>query len=351
MINSRLFEQYGIDTRKNLQVNGYCYRPFDTLLINSKGSCFVCECESWLPASVGNIQVQSIDQILESSTAKQLKESILDRSYRYCNNQHCSYLLDDRQSTCFEKREPTSLIKNIRLAIDNSCNLSCPSCRTKKIFFKAGGEFKRRLSYAKKIIDYIQNQNHLINVHIGSDGDPFASLIYRYFIKNSSSLSNIRYTIQTNGLLLKKMFQKNKTLFDRLDVLNISIDGATKSTYEKLRRGGKFDGIIDNLNFISMLKKDHSFAVRLHFVVQKKNYHEMPAMIKLAEDMQVDRLYFNKITNWNTFNDFNAENIHNAKHPEHNNYKKILEQVKAIIKFKHKDFVHMATIGHRNETI
>lgn len=312
----------------------------------------MCECESWLPVSAGNIQAQSIDDILQSSVAKTLRQSILDGSYRYCNKRHCSYLLDDRKGApFFTKNTPKVLVKNIRLAIDDSCNLSCPSCRTKKKFIKSGTEFKRRLSYAKKIIGYLEKQQHSICVHIGSDGDPFASLIYRYFIKNSSQLSNVRYTIQTNGLLLKKMFQKNKTLFDQLDVLNVSIDGATKKTYEKLRRGGQFDGILDNLKFIADVKKDHSFAFRLHYVVQAQNYQEMPYMIKLAEEVNADRLYFNKITDWNTYTNFHEEDISNTNHPEYSSYKKTMQTVREIIKTKDKDFVHMATLGQNNETV
>lgn len=351
MINVRLSQQYGIDTNKDLQVSGYCHRPFDTLLVDSKGSCFVCECESWLPASVGNIQVQSIDEILQSPAAIALRQSILDGTYRYCNNKHCSYLLDDRRSSSFPTQIPVAFIKNIRLAIDNSCNLSCPSCRTKKIFLHRGKEFYRRLSYANKIINYLEKQQHKIRVHIGSDGDPFASLIYRYFIKNSSRLTNITYTIQTNGLLLKKMFTKNKTLFDRLDVLNVSIDGATKTTYEKLRRGGKFDSIMDNLKFIAELKKDYSFAFRLHYVVQARNYQEMPNMIDLAEKVNADRLYLNRITNWNTYLDFRQEDICDPKHINHLDYRKTIQTVRELIKNKHAGFVHMATLGHRDETV
>ena len=61
MINQRLFERYQIDTNKNLQIPKVCGRPFDTLLIDKLGSCYACECTAWLPQSVGNIQIQSLD--------------------------------------------------------------------------------------------------------------------------------------------------------------------------------------------------------------------------------------------------------------------------------------------------
>ena len=86
MINQRLFDWYGIDTEKNLQLKTFCPRPFDTILIDKNGSCFACECTAWLPQSIGNLNLKSIEQILESPTLQLLQNSIKDSSYRYCNN-------------------------------------------------------------------------------------------------------------------------------------------------------------------------------------------------------------------------------------------------------------------------
>ena len=136
MINSRLFDQYSIDIDKNLNIKKRCPRPFDTVLIDKQGSCYLCECTSWLPQSAGNLQIKTLEEIVDSSVAKELQGSILDGSYRYCNNNHCAYLLDYKGTDSWGFDTPAEQIKHIRLAIDDSCNLSCPSCRTKKIFYK-----------------------------------------------------------------------------------------------------------------------------------------------------------------------------------------------------------------------
>lgn len=304
MINQRLFEWYGIDTNKDLKFKSYCPRPFDTVLIDKNGSCYLCECTAWLPQSVGNIQIQPLENIIVSNTAKILQNSIADGSYRYCNNKQCTFLLKER-----DLGWPSAVndvkIKNIRLAIDESCNLFCPSCRNKQIFYKNGAELKKRIAIADKIIDYLKKQKDTINVHIGSDGDPFASLVYRYFIKNTKTFEHLKFSIQTNGLLVKKMYEKNKELFNKLSILNVSIDGASKETYEKLRLGGKFEKILENLEFIKNIK--NSFTFNLHMVVQKDNWHEMPTMLDLAYKYDADRVYFNKIQNWNTALDFSQQ--------------------------------------------
>ena len=318
MINSRLFEWYGIDTTKNLQFPKICPRPFDTVLIDKMGSCYLCQCTAWLPQSAGNLFSESLPEILNSPTAQLLQESILDRSYRYCNDKQCTFL-----KNTIKKRHhpvPPKQIKHIRLAIDNSCNLSCPSCRTEQIFFKSGKQLKMRLELANKILDFVKKQDQTVRIHIGSDGDPFASLVYRYFIQQSKDLDNVRFTVQTNGLLVKKMYRRFQSLFDKLDILNISIDGATKPTYEKLRRGGQFENIISNLDFLSNI--DRKFQVQLHMVVQQDNWQEMPKMLELGKKYKVDRIYFNKIENWNTGLDFSKQTF-----TEEKGFKDIVKQM------------------------
>jgi MoaA/NifB/PqqE/SkfB family radical SAM enzyme len=342
VINSRLFDWYGIDTNKDLGLKTFCPRPYDTVLIDKMGSCYLCECTSWLPQSAGNLHIQSLNDILNSSVTKTLQNSITDGSYRYCNNKQCSYLLDGRNdSVPWNDTKPTKQIKHIRLAIDDSCNLSCPSCRTKQQFEKDRFQLRKRYSLADKIIEYVKTQTHTINIHLGSDGDPFASLIYRYFVKAIKHLPNVRFTMQTNGLLIKKMYQRHIELFEKLDTLNISIDGASKETYELLRRGGSYKKIIENLETVKAIKLKHSFKFILHFVVQRENYHEMDNMIQLAELYGADRLWFNRITNWNTYNNFIDVDVLDHRNTQH---EQCIEQIKKIKSKTYKVLIEMPTL-------
>jgi hypothetical protein len=98
---------------------------------------------------VGNIQLQEIENILSSNSAKMLRDSIIDGSYRYCNDKQCSWLLFAKTGKVWSEEVPFTQIKNIRLAVDDSCNLRCPSCRNKQIFVASGSYLKTRI----KIID------------------------------------------------------------------------------------------------------------------------------------------------------------------------------------------------------
>ena len=316
MIDKRQFEFYNINTEKNLRIDSVCSRPFDTLLIDKQGSCYACECTAWLPQSVGNIHLQSMEEILGSAKRKHLQQSVSNGRYNYCNSKLCGYI--KRGVMACEARDTF----NIRLAVDDSCNLSCPSCRPERIFVSRGSKLSKKKKWLDKIIDWIVSQSRHIRVTIGSDGDPFASLIYRYFMTRMQMLKphNVTFNLQTNGLLLSKMYHRHEYIFNNLEVLNISVDGATRETYETLRRGGSWTQIQHNLRFISSRTRRYDAA--LHMVVQQSNWREMLMMYKWHQHLAFNEMHFSLIQDWNTGANLDTQF---TKEPE---YKKAFEYLR-----------------------
>jgi len=308
MINKRLFEHYGIDTNKDLKIESRCPRPKDTVLIDKMGSCYACECTGWLPQSIGNLQIKSLTDIIGSDMHQHLQSSITDGTYRYCNEHQCSYI----KSGAVLHGQPDR-IQHLRLAIDDSCNLQCPSCRKGMIFHKEGSAYNLGIRLADKINDWLCNHEHPIQVHMGSDGDPFASHVYRHFMEQTPERDNIKYSILTNGLMFKEFHTKVPYVINNLQDLGISIDGATKETYEKLRLGGKWEKIKSNLQSIADSKHKYDFCLKFHMVVQQDNWWEMKAMAELAESYGVDEIYFNIIQDWNTALDHSKQTFMNLK--------------------------------------
>ena len=302
MINPRLFEHYQIDTGKDLQISQNCPRPFDTVLIDKRGSCFACECQSWLPQSIGNLQLTGLGQILESKMRVHLQKSISDGSYRYCNEHQCAYL---RLPKMIDGKPQH--IKHLRLAIDDSCNLRCPSCRKGLVFHKEGSAFRLGIKLADRVNEWLHSYQHPLQVHMGSDGDPFASHVYQHFMQNTPHRDNIKYSILTNGLMFREFHHKIPYVLGNLQELGVSIDGASAGTYEKLRLGGKWSKITEALKCIGELKQVHRFRFVLHMVVQQDNWHETEAMLQLGHSVGADKVYFNKIEDWNTGINFQTQ--------------------------------------------
>jgi hypothetical protein len=341
MINKRLFEHYRIDTNKNLGIRKRCPRPRDTILIDKQGSCYACECQSWLPQSIGNLQIKSLEEIIGSDMHQHLQSSIADGTYRYCNEHQCSYL----KSGAVLHGQPER-IQHLRLAIDDSCNLRCPSCRKGLIFHKEGSAYNLGIRLADKINDWLHNYKHPVQVHIGSDGDPFASHVYRHFMDQTPERDNIKYSILTNGLMFKEFHTRVPNVISNLNELGISIDGASKTTYEKLRLGGRWDKINENLQCISEQKHKHGFRFILHFVVQKDNYHEMEDIIMLGKKYNADRVWLNKVEDWNVSDRFADMDIFNTDHPLHTDYKDRLSKIKPYLGFEKKPIVEIPTLNN-----
>jgi MoaA/NifB/PqqE/SkfB family radical SAM enzyme len=180
------------------------------------------------------------------------------------------------------------------------------------IFHKEGSAYNLGIRLADKINEWLYNHKHPIQVHIGSDGDPFASHVYRHFMEQTPERNNIKYSILTNGLMFKEFHTKVPYVINNLQELGVSIDGATKETYEKLRLGGKWEKILEGLECMAEQKQKHGFRFILHFVVQKDNYHEMEKIIDLGERYGADRVWLNKIEDWGTIEDFKTQDIFNT---------------------------------------
>ena len=302
MINPRLFQHYSKTPNKDLALTQRCPRPFDTVLIDKQGSCYACECQSWLPQSIGNLQLKSLAEIIGSDMHQHLQGSITDGTYRYCNEHQCAYI-----KTLGPLHDHPTHIQHLRLGIDDSCNLRCPSCRKHLIFHKEGSAYQLGIRLADRIIDWLRVYEHPIQVHIGADGDPFASHVYRHFMDQAPERDTIKYSILTNGLMFREFHTRVPYVIRNLNTLGVSIDGASRETYEKLRLGGKWDKINENLECIAGLKAKHSFTFELHMVVQRDNWHELDDMVLLGKKYGVDRVYFNRIEDWNTGIDMSTQ--------------------------------------------
>jgi molybdenum cofactor biosynthesis enzyme MoaA len=90
-------------------------------------------------------------------------------------------------------------------------------------------------------------------------------------------------------------------ILSHLDFFNISLDGASKQTFEKIRRKGDFDQTLENIRQImGIIKKKHLKLDEswINFVIQAANYHEISDMVKLTARLGLPALNF-KLMNTN----------------------------------------------------
>lgn len=322
--------------------NYLCTKPFKELQLFTTQN-YIC-CPGWLNTPIGN--EGTIKEIFFSETANDIRDSIIDGSYQYCNETHCPSLSElkiDKVHDWFipktkkniEFLKNTTSPKEINFNFDESCNFKCPSCRKDFINYKE--DKKETVDRKLKEIDEELSEN-IEKMYISGNSDPFFSGSFRKFLLNFDNkkfpnLDNIH--IHTNGSLWnEKLWNKLNKVNPFIKTCEISIDAGTKETYEnKTRLGGNWDILMNNLNFISHIETIRHIS--FSFVVQDTNYTEMYEFYKIIEEKVKHRksgtwcCYFLAILNWGTYTDgeFLLKDVSNPSHPEHTNLKEELKKI------------------------
>jgi len=324
------FDQREMNFDKDLGLVGkYCYHPFNTITVDGFGDVYACVCQAWLPISLGKIwEFDSLQAIVQSPRAREIQASILDGSYRYCDHNTCSIIQEGELENKIDHRPDT--VNWINFAIDSSCNLTCPSCRKDFTFINKGPEYDRRIRIAEHLALLINNHDHWIKFTLSGDGDPFASLVYRHLLGLLNLNNNdVEVELITNGILAKAHWHKLEGIHKKLVRTKISFDAGTKETYKVTRRGGDWDKLIENVEFLVKWKqKTYSdMTITANFVVQTQNYVEMVEYVRLCDELGIDEINFQKIVDWGTFDNFDAEAVWKKTHPEYKFFLNILRSL------------------------
>lgn len=312
-----------------------CRTPFEQLDV-LENSAHLC-CASWMHKSAGNLSTQSHDEVWSSDAAEAIRQSILDGTYRYCNKVACR-AIPGRTLTPKRKllNDPwwKSVIENhtgkldrgprrVNLAYDRHCNLSCPSCRTSLV--TSDDEARQRLDRItqRNIFPLLRMAKEAL---VTGSGDPFASRTFRKMLQwiDDTTCPELKIELMTNGMLFtEKEWAKFPNLKGKVSLAKVSMDGATKESHELLRRGSKWEVMMQNLPFIGRIRAAGEIdAYELVFVVQKENFREMGDFVDLAKRVGADRVYFERLTNWGTFSadDYEEKAVFSPSHPLHEEF-------------------------------
>lgn len=319
----------------------FCETPFDVLDILD-GKSHLC-CASWLPASVGDLAEEPWQDVWNSDTAQSIRASILDGSFRFCNKTACPKIVDNRLPTkariSAESDRWRDTVDNFRtrqidgpqrlnLAYDQTCNLSCPSCRTGKIAADSAMRARYDILQEEQILPLLK---HSKLVFITGSGDPFASKNFRTLLDRlgPEEYPDLRFQVMTNGMLFTpREWERFPALHGRTAYLRISLDAATGPTHEMLRRGARWPVMESNLAFARDLRMQGLIdRLELSFTVQVENYEEMGASIDLAHRYAADSVAFTRLTNWGTFSpaEYADKAVFMPAHPRHGHFLEMMQ--------------------------
>jgi MoaA/NifB/PqqE/SkfB family radical SAM enzyme len=326
-----------------------CTQPFNFLeLFDHK--TFMC-CPNWLPVNLGD--PMSIETNWKSDIAEQVRESMLDGSYKFCIESRCPKLtgLKEGKTHGFVNKEEflknrgkydNGLPTTIKMNFDQSCNLKCPSCRTKFINYE-GDERER----TEQLIEHIEQElsGGLEHIECTGSGDPFFSRTFRKWMMNFdfTKYPNLKKIhLHTNATLWNESnWSRMQNIHKYVKSCEISVDSSTKETYEnKVRIGGKWEDIQNNLRFISELP--YLRDVTISFVVQYENYQEMVSFYEMVKNIFSHKgknwsVFYNRVVNWGTYTteQFKKTDIGDSNHDEHYKLVEIYNQLPKTERIKH----------------
>lgn len=154
------------------------------------------------------------------------------------------------------------------------CNYRCIHC-----YSESGGRInapKLPWSAVKKFIDELSE--HGVEFLCIGGGEP---LMYKniYKVLDYCRKQKVMVEMTTNASLLDQRAVK-KLKAAGLKFIQISIDGASKETYEKIRRNGNFEKMLQNIKNLSQY-----FTVSICTVVTKLNIKEINDLITLSKSI------------------------------------------------------------------
>jgi MoaA/NifB/PqqE/SkfB family radical SAM enzyme len=323
--------------------NGYlkqfvCPLPFERFDIGPNGLVMVC-CGHWLPTHIGNFMNQPMQDVLNSPVAKAIRQSVTDGSYKYCNHLDCGSMAQDALPRRDELQHPRTHkavaeqnyeldgVDQVMFAFDQSCNLSCPSCRTHVITEKVSQSIEKARAVEEKLLPLLPT---LRTLHINPAGELFGSKPSRRLLEliNDERCPDLRLDIISNGTLFsREEWNKFPGIHNKVRSVRISIDAACKETFEKLRRLGKYDVFLNNMSFLRDLRVDGTLPqLKFSFTYQLDNFLEMKAFVAFCDEMHADFAIFERLQNIAfTQDEYERLAVHLPDHPLYDDFLQVIK--------------------------
>ncbi|HEY9724189.1 MAG TPA: radical SAM protein [Oscillatoriaceae cyanobacterium] len=177
--------------------------------------------------------------------------------------------------------------QRIVLEMTNKCNLRCTMCA---ISYNTFSNTSMDMALFEKVWPFIETARE---VALFGYGEPLVNPHFKEMFERCAQVDGLVTYFTTNGTMLDRVAES--IVVNRLTYLGISTDGATPETYERIRRGGKLQKLIDNVKLINHYKQLHGLPgpyMRFAFVGMRDNIHELPMLVRLAAELGMQEVKF-----------------------------------------------------------
>jgi len=186
----------------------------------------------------------------------------------------------------------------------NQCNLDCRTCM-RNVWEEPLGMMSDEVF--DRIVDGLKAFSSAPTVFFGGFGEPLFHPQIVDMVRRTKELGT-RVELITNGTLLTKELSQQLAR-TAIDVIWVSLDGATPESYADIRLGAELSRVIENLGYLYEAIRAEGSIVRgpcgalpifrtdlgIEFVAMKRNIADLPAVLALGKKFDARRFIITNV--------------------------------------------------------
>jgi MoaA/NifB/PqqE/SkfB family radical SAM enzyme len=194
--------------------------------------------------------------------------------------------------------------RSIQIECTTRCNLKCTMCEIAYWTEPAGDLQAENL---QKMVEHLPGLKRVDLTGIGE------ALMNRGFFDALRFLKSrgMYVTLNDNFTLMTEEAERRIVELG-VDQIFLSLDGATKETYERIRIGANFEKVVTNARRLIQIKGQMGKKqpeVKVNTVVCASNYHELPEIVELAHDIGIGMVQFVNVITFDSTANLDTANV------------------------------------------
>jgi MoaA/NifB/PqqE/SkfB family radical SAM enzyme len=193
----------------------------------------------------------------------------------------------------FQVRQPVTLLKKVYIEPTSQCNLACRTC-IRNTWSEPMGQMS--LASFNRIVRGLRSFNPRPTVVFGGFGEPLSHPHIIQMIKKVKAAGSPVELI-TKGTLLTEQVAR-ALLSTKIDVLWLSLDGASAESYADVRLGAMLPEVLANvtrLRYSSWAYQYHQPYLGIVFVAMKRNIDDLPEVMRIGARLKADRFVITNV--------------------------------------------------------
>ena len=199
----------------------------------------------------------------------------------------------DEGENHFRLHRPVTQLTKVYVEPTVACNLDCITCFRNDWDQPMGSMSEATFA---SVLDGLKGLDPIPSVYFGGIGEPLSHPKTLSWVSQAKALGT-KVELITNGTILTE--ETSRQLIEAgLDVLWVSLDGASPETYEDVRLGAELPNVLENLRrFVRMRPAAHhpKPAIGIAFVAMKRNIADLPEVIRLGKSLKATRFSVSNI--------------------------------------------------------